>query len=283
MDPLYLLQSIRARNDHADSLSRLSWPPILGSEPGPGAQPSNTSSLQSYYTAPYLHPSDASPQSNYFADSSPTYSAMNSESLSSNMSFPYSVTSINSRKSHKNVLYPRRAHPLPDTVSSEHFSISTYDLFWQVRCLCTTWLPHGEDCFMPTGSVLLQSLGLRGDFSESVPVRVQADEETRCCAELFMVLVHEVLLRDVVSAGVLKDPCKLLQAISYLSQVHFSPSNTPKPNEAGLKAPTDGTLALQRFYRVLLALLSVIKYFRGSTECDQGQAYRCQGRRSSRP
>ncbi|KAH9177225.1 hypothetical protein EDB89DRAFT_1519716 [Lactarius sanguifluus] len=212
MDPQYLLQLISARN-HVDGLPRPeqhAWPPVLGSEPGPCAQASNTSSLQSYHTAPSLHASDVSPQSYYFADSSLSYSTMNS--LSSNTSFPYSVTSINSRKSRKNVLYPRRTHPLPVAVSSEHFSISTYDLIWQVRSLCTTWLPHGENCFVPTGSMLLQSLGLRGDFSESVPVRVQAGEETRCCAELFMVLAHEVLLRDVVSSGALKGPYKLLQA-----------------------------------------------------------------------
>ena len=39
--------------------------------------------------------------------------------LSSNMSFPYSVTSISSRKSRKNVLYPRRVHPPPVTVLPE--------------------------------------------------------------------------------------------------------------------------------------------------------------------
>ncbi|KAH9003764.1 hypothetical protein EDB86DRAFT_2889722 [Lactarius hatsudake] len=259
MDPLYLLQLIRARTDPADGLSQPeqhSWPPLLGSEHGP-AQQSNTSSLQSYHTAPYLHASSvSSPQSYYFADSSPSYSTMNS--LSSNTSFPYSITSINSRKSHKNVLYPRRTHPLPVAVSSEHFSISTYDLIWQVRSLCTTWLPHGENCFVPTGSMLLQSLGLRGDFSESVPVRVQADEKTRCCAELFMVLAHEVLLRDVISAGALKGPYKLLKAtfedILFKSGA-FSPSNTLK---------SDGTLTLQRFYNVLLALFSVLNAFEGA-------------------
>ncbi|KAH8987270.1 hypothetical protein EDB92DRAFT_1136939 [Lactarius akahatsu] len=218
MDPPYLLQPISAHTDRADGLSRPEqhpWSPVLGSEPGPHSQPSNTSSLQSYYTASYLHASDVStPQSHYFVDSSLSYSTMNSWSSNSesNISFPYSVTSINSRKSRKNVLYPRRAHPLPVAVSSEHFSISTYDLIWQVRSLCTTWLPHGENCFVPTGSALLQSLGLRGDFSESLPVQVQVDEETHCCAELFMVLAHEVLLRDVIGTEALKGPSKLLQA-----------------------------------------------------------------------
>src|SRR6266702_2575391 len=147
MDPPYRLQPINAHIDRADGLSRPeqhSWFSILGIGPGPYAQPSNTpifppyytppypsyarpshsSSLQSYYTAPDARPSHSS-STYYSADSSLSYSTMNSASTwSSNMSFPYSVTSINSRKSRKNVLYPRRAHPLPVAVPSEHFSIS---------------------------------------------------------------------------------------------------------------------------------------------------------------
>ena len=61
---------------------------------------------------------------------------------------------------------------------------------------------------MPAGRVLLQSLGLHGDFSQRLPVRT--DEETRRCAELFIALTHEVLLKDAVSAGELERPCKLL-------------------------------------------------------------------------
>ena len=65
-----------------------------------------TSSIQSYYTA---------------NTSILSYSTTDSTSpQSSDMSFPYSVTSINSRKSRKNVLYPRRVHPPPVAVSSEH-------------------------------------------------------------------------------------------------------------------------------------------------------------------
>ncbi|KAH9018934.1 hypothetical protein EDB84DRAFT_1518085 [Lactarius hengduanensis] len=159
MDPPYLLQPINAYTDRADGLSRLqqySWPPVLGSGPGPSTQPSNTLShyaepyfrasdissqsyytapssylrasdfsSQSYYSVPYLRPSDVSSQSYYSADSSLSYPTTNSASTwSSNISFPYSITSINSRKSRKNVLYPRRAHPLPVAASSEHFSIS---------------------------------------------------------------------------------------------------------------------------------------------------------------
>ena len=54
----------------------------------------------------------------YSAVSSPLYSTTTNtgSTLSSNMSFPYLVIWINSRKSRKTVLYPRRAHPLPPLV-----------------------------------------------------------------------------------------------------------------------------------------------------------------------
>jgi hypothetical protein len=104
---------------------------VLGFESRPHALPSTTSSYytaphampyntSSYYTAPDLRPSHTSSlqsHSYYSAVSSPSYSTTNSGSTwSSNMSFPYSVTSINSRKSRKNVLYPRRTHPPTPTM-----------------------------------------------------------------------------------------------------------------------------------------------------------------------
>ena len=117
MDLPYRLQPIGVQIDRVDGLSRLegrypeSWPPV---ELRPHALPSNT---PSYYATPDLWPSNASSLQSYTyhsAVSSPSYSTPNSGSTwSSNMSFPYSVTSINSRKSRKNVLYPRRAHPPP--------------------------------------------------------------------------------------------------------------------------------------------------------------------------
>ncbi|KAI9451410.1 hypothetical protein BJY52DRAFT_102072 [Lactarius psammicola] len=233
MDPPYRPQPVDAHTDHADSLSRSeqhSWISVLGIEPSPGpyaqpsnnsipqshytlpsssySRPSNSSSLQSYYTASYAWQSSTSSQTRtyYSANSSLSYSTMNSASMwSSDMSFPYSVTSINSRKSRKNVLYPRRAHPLPVAALSEN---SSDDLIWQVRFLCTTLLQHVETRLVPAGRVLLQSLGLHGDFSQPIPVRI--NEETRCCAELFIALTHEVLLNHAISAGELEGPCKLL-------------------------------------------------------------------------
>src|SRR6266702_2826458 len=120
------MQPINVHADRADSLSRPehSWFP-LGSKPD--AQPSNTSSLQSYYTAPNALQSNTSSQTSYSADASPSYSTTNSASTrSSSMSYQYSVKSINSYKSRKNVLYRRRAHPLPVAASSseQSFSIS---------------------------------------------------------------------------------------------------------------------------------------------------------------
>ena len=138
MDPLYQLQPIDAYTDHAYFLSRPeeypeSWSPVLGIEPRSQAQSSNMISPRSYYTAPDLRRSNvSSPQSHsyYSAISSPSYSTKTNtaSTWSSNMSFPYSVTSINSRKSRKNVLYPRRTHPLPPPVPmpvpSENFPTS---------------------------------------------------------------------------------------------------------------------------------------------------------------
>ncbi|KAH9038431.1 hypothetical protein EDB84DRAFT_1092928 [Lactarius hengduanensis] len=155
----------------------------------------STGSSQSYYTA------NTSPLSSLTTNSAST--------LSSVTSFPYSVTSIRSQKSRKNVLYPRRVRPLPVAVPLGHSaSVSPDALIWQVRFLCTTLLPYAETRLVPAGKVLLQSLGLHGDFSQRVPIRT--DEETRCCFELFIALTHEVLLKDAVSAGELEGPCKLL-------------------------------------------------------------------------
>ena len=112
MDSPYQLQPI----DGLSGLFPESWSPVLGVEPRPSALLSNLSP-QSFYTASDLRPSNfSSPQSNsyYSAISSPcSITTTTSSTLSSTMSFPYSVTSINSRKSRMNVLYPRRAHPLP--------------------------------------------------------------------------------------------------------------------------------------------------------------------------
>jgi hypothetical protein len=107
----YGLQPANPHTDHADASGL--WPeqhlryPVHLSEPEPPR--STDSSYRSYHTA------NASPLSYLTTNSTST--------LSSNMSFPFSVTSINSRKSRKNVLYPRRVHPpplLPVPVAPEH-------------------------------------------------------------------------------------------------------------------------------------------------------------------
>ena len=127
MYPPYRPQRIDSHNDHDDGLSRpgdypdldpYSWSPLPDIVlPRLGALPSVISS-QSYHTALDLQPSNvSSSQSNsyYSAVSSPSHltTTNTASTLSSNMSFPYSVNSINSRKSRKNVLYSRRAHPMP--------------------------------------------------------------------------------------------------------------------------------------------------------------------------
>ena len=166
MDHSYRPQRIHAHASRSDGpsgpLRSEHHPPIASTRPY--AQPSRTSSLQSYYTSlnsftppngsslpnapnpssaptPYGVPtprhassnpspqshlsSNPSPQSHWSSNTSPhsyhtanpspmsNFSINTSSTQSSNMSFPYSVTSINSHKSRKNILYPRRAHPPP--------------------------------------------------------------------------------------------------------------------------------------------------------------------------
>lgn len=119
---------------------------------------------------------------------------------------------------------------------------------------------------MPAGKVLLQSWGVNEYLSKGVPFRTDS-EETRCCAELFIALVHEILLNDAVSAVELGGPCKVLHATfkDILSKSgFFSSSKTPKSNETGLKAPTAGALVLRQFSSVLLTLFSVLNTFEGA-------------------
>ncbi|KAH9003768.1 hypothetical protein EDB86DRAFT_2273747 [Lactarius hatsudake] len=129
MDSRHMRQSINAHTGRAGGQSRPephSWFLVHGSGPEYYSRPSNTSSLQSYYTSPQQ--SDISSQSYYSARESPSNSTTNSTSTpSSDTSFPYSVTSINSRKSRKSVLYPRREHPPPVAAASEHsISLDTF-------------------------------------------------------------------------------------------------------------------------------------------------------------
>ncbi|KAI9461914.1 hypothetical protein BJY52DRAFT_164838 [Lactarius psammicola] len=213
---------------------------------------------------------DSSPQSYYTPNGSPwSHIATNSTStLSSSMSFPYTVASIVSRKSRKNVLYPRRVHPLPVAVSSER-SVSPDALIWQVRFLCTALLPYAETRLVPAGRVLLQSLGpaLHENISQRVPIR--ADEDTRCCSELFIALTHEVLLKDAIGAGELEGPCKLLHTTfkNILFKLGaFSLPTTPKSNEAGRKESSTEVLTLERSSSVLHALSSVMGTFEGALD-----------------
>ncbi|KAH9034061.1 hypothetical protein EDB85DRAFT_1889928 [Lactarius pseudohatsudake] len=140
--------------------------------------------------------------------------------------------------------------------------LPTQALIWQVRFLCTTLLPYAETRLVPAGRVLLQSLGLHGDFSQRVPIRT--DEETRCCFELFIALTHEVLLKDAVSAGELEGPCKLLHTTFKDISFKLGAFSVPKLNEAGLKASSTEALELERFSSVLRALSSVMGAFEHS-------------------
>jgi|SRR6266702_2671863 len=124
-------------------LWRFKW---LGSGPKnygrPASLRSTDSSLQSYYTA------DTSP-------SSPT------STCSSNMSFPYSVTSVHSYKSKKNILYPRREHPPPanTVVLSSQVRLLRFVPLSQYKFSCrTTWaMLHCNTSSGPSVSALLRS------------------------------------------------------------------------------------------------------------------------------
>jgi len=120
---------------------------------------------------------------------------------------------------------------------------------------------------MPAGKVLLQSLGLNGDLSPSVPLRI--DEETLCCSQLFIALTHEVLLKDAVSAGKLERPCKLLHTTFkdiLLKQGAFAFPPTQKLDEADYKPPSAQAQALERFSGVLRALCSVMEAFQAALD-----------------
>ncbi|KAF8257966.1 hypothetical protein EI94DRAFT_1756242 [Lactarius quietus] len=165
--------------------------------------------------------------------------------MSSNMSFPYSVTSISSRKSRKNVLYPRRVHPSPVTVLPE--CVGSPDMLtWEVRYLCATLLPHSETRLLPAGIVLLRSLRPERDLSAQ-----RKNQETRHCSELFILLTREILLKDAIGLEELEGP-----ASSYMSRAFGSTPSTP--NETAPRVETQGS---ERFTCVLRALCSVMDAF----------------------
>ncbi|KAH9175162.1 hypothetical protein EDB89DRAFT_394648 [Lactarius sanguifluus] len=184
-----------------------SWFSDLGSEFGSDASPPDTqsrasllgsarSSLQSFYTA-----------NTSLSQSSTTQTVYRNSTASSNLSFPYTVTSINSYKSRKNVLYPRRAHPPPVTVSPEY--LISPELIWDVRYLCATLLPHAETRLVPAATILLRCLpvGPQGDLSQRPP---NMNDDSLRCSEFFLVLTREVFLRGAAGTKELEGPCELL-------------------------------------------------------------------------
>ncbi|KAF8266695.1 hypothetical protein EI94DRAFT_147959 [Lactarius quietus] len=166
--------------------------------------------------------------------------------------------SVNSRKSSKNVRYPGRVRPTVP-LKLDHVSISPDALLSHVWFLCTTTLRHTKSCLLPAGEVLLQSLEYPGDRL--------LDEETLCCAELFVALAHEVLLKDAVGAVEFEDPCNILHAT--FKDILFKPGafalpNAPKSLETGLKAPFAAALVLQQLASMLMSLSYVLTAFEGA-------------------
>ncbi|KAF8266703.1 hypothetical protein EI94DRAFT_1732492 [Lactarius quietus] len=206
---------------------------LLGIGKARGSPLSTNSSSLSYYTA------NSSPLSQLTAISTSTQS--------SNLSYPYSVTSINSYKSRKNVLYPRRVHPLPVAVPLEPSTSPDALLIWQVWFLSTILLPCTETRLVPAGRVLLHALEPHNDFSQHIPVL--ADEQTRYCSELFIALAHEVVLKDAICARALEGPCRRLHET--FRDILFNPVALSK--KASIAAPTAGDLAIPAWYGALNA------------------------------
>jgi hypothetical protein len=163
--------------------------------------------------------------------------SMNTDStMLSDDSYHYSVISVNSYKSRKNVLYPRRMHPPPATLSPATMLpvpecpgvasldpdvrflpsvicqssqvpllVSTQMVAWEVRYLCVDLLPHSETRLLPAGRVLLGTLGEETDISSQ-----RKSDETRYCSELFIMLAREILLKDAIGVEELEGPCRIL-------------------------------------------------------------------------
>ncbi|KAI9461894.1 hypothetical protein BJY52DRAFT_163647 [Lactarius psammicola] len=191
--------------------------------------------------------------------------APSSSVMSSNMSFPYSVTSINSRKSRKSVLYPRRVHPPPVAVSPECIDPPDLLLYpaqmltWEVRYLCATLLPHSETRLLPAGIVLLKSLGGQGrDLSE------HKNEELRHCSELFILLTREIHLKDAIGIDELEGACKLLHIT--FRDILFDTPTTSDLIETGLRAPRAETQGPELVARVFRALLRVMDVFEAALD-----------------
>ncbi|KAI9461886.1 hypothetical protein BJY52DRAFT_1257395 [Lactarius psammicola] len=239
--------------------------PALGSE----TKPSTAASTFSYQPPGRALPSsiDSSLRTFYTANSSPSYSSsrqpVNSTSTaSSNNSYHYSVTSINSRKSRKNVFYPSRAHLPPITVSLD--SVVAIDIpIWDVEYLCAVLLPDTETRLMPAGRVLLRALGIKADS----PRRASkwTDEEFRYCSQLFIVLAREIVLKDAARSEELEGPCNHLHETFRDILFKFKPLSvltTSSSTVTGLQVSRVESPEFKRFIYVLRALRAVTDTFK---------------------
>lgn len=175
------------------------------------------------------------------------------------------MTSVNSRKSRNNVLYPRRVHRPPVTTLLE-CTFSPDTLAWDVRYLCATLLPHSETRLLPAGIVLLKYLGQEWGLSQ------RKNEEIRHCSELFIVLTREIILKDAVGVVELEGPCKLLHLTfrdTFFKPRAFRVGDTPTTsnlNETNLRAPRAEAQGPERFADVVLALLFVMDVFKAALD-----------------
>lgn len=78
----------------------------------------------------------------------------------------------------------------------------------EVRYLCEELLPYLEPRLLPTGTVLLRSLGQENYLGSSLQYK---NEEIRHCSELFIMLTREILLKGAIGVQELEGPCRILR------------------------------------------------------------------------
>lgn len=78
-------------------------------------------------------------------------------------------------------------------------------LAWEVGYLCVDLLPYSETRLLPAGRVLRETLRQERGLTSQ-----RKNEETRHCAELFIMLTREILLKDAIGVEELEGPCRLL-------------------------------------------------------------------------
>ncbi|KAN0141898.1 hypothetical protein V8E53_000360 [Lactarius tabidus] len=183
----------------------------------------------------------------------------------SNNSYHYSVNSVNSYKSRKNFLYPRRKHPpprppvtmLPVPECQGVVSLDPDMVAWEVQYLCVDLLPHSETRLLPAGKVLLGSLGEETDLGTQ-----RKCDETRYCSELFIMLAREILLKNAIGVEELEGPCRILHLTFSDILVKSGTFDTPTTsNETDLRVSCTDIQGPEQFASLFRVIISIMDAF----------------------